>query len=139
VFVAAVQGNRARWLGRLDQPHTVHYLEDVARGLAVLGERDEALGEVWHLPAAEPVTGREFLELVFQEAGNPPQIGRVAPWMIRLAGVWSPMVRALGSTLYQWTEAFVSDASKFERAFGPSRVTPHPEAIARTVVWYRYR
>ena len=138
VFIPAVEGHRARWLGRLDRPHTLQYLEDVARGLAMLGERDEAFGGTWHLPAADPVTGREFLELVFEEAGHRPQLGRVAPWMIRVAGLWSPLVRALGETVYQWTGTFVSDWSKFESAFGPSQVTPLREAVARTVVWYRY-
>lgn len=138
VFLPAVQGQRARWLGRLDQPHTLHYLEDVARSLVTLGEHDRAFGEVWHLPAAPPVTGRDFLELVFEEAGHPHQFGRVAPWMIRVGGLWSPLVRALGQTMYQWTQPFVCDASKFDGAFGPAQVTPLREAVARTVVWYRY-
>ena len=48
------------------------------------------------------------------------------------------LVRALGQTMYQWTEPFVCDASKFDGAFGPAQVTPLREAVARTVVWYRY-
>ena len=39
------------------------------RASSTLGEHDRAFGEAWHLPAAPPVTGREFLELVFEEAG----------------------------------------------------------------------
>ena len=53
----ALRGKRARWLGSLEQPHTLNYLEDMARALVTLGERDEADGQVWHLPAAEPLTG----------------------------------------------------------------------------------
>jgi hypothetical protein len=34
----------------------------MGRALVTLGERDEADGQVWHLPAAEPLTGRQFLE-----------------------------------------------------------------------------
>ena len=66
-----LHGKRVRWLGSLDQPHTLNYLEDMGRGLVTLGERDEADGQVWHLPAAEPLTGRQFLELLFEEAGKP--------------------------------------------------------------------
>ena len=65
VFRAALAGKRARWPASLDVPHTLSYLEDMAKGLVTLGEREEADGEVWHLPAAEPITGRKFLELVF--------------------------------------------------------------------------
>jgi hypothetical protein len=34
-----------------------------ARALVPLGERDEADGQVWDLPAAKPLTGRQFLTL----------------------------------------------------------------------------
>jgi nucleoside-diphosphate-sugar epimerase len=55
-----LQGKRARWLGSLDQPHTLNYLQDMARGLVTLGERTEADGQVWHLPAADPSPAGSF-------------------------------------------------------------------------------
>ena len=81
----ALHGKRVRWLGSLDQPHTLNHLKDVGRGLAMLGERDEADGQVWHLPAAEPLTGRQFLELLFEEQllrrcrAGPRSVRRTAP------------------------------------------------------------
>jgi hypothetical protein len=39
--------------------------------------------------------------------------------MIRLAGLSNPLLRELNETLYQFEQPFISDASKFERAFGP--------------------
>jgi nucleoside-diphosphate-sugar epimerase len=135
----ALRGKRARWLDSLDQPHTLNYLEDLARALVTLGERDEADGQVWHLPAAEPLTGRQFLTLVFEAAGHPPKIGVAPRPMIRIAGLFNPLVRELNETLYQFEAPFVSDASKFQRAFGPFEPTPHPEAVNRTVEWFRRR
>jgi nucleoside-diphosphate-sugar epimerase len=38
VMKPALRGKRARWLGSLDQPHTLNYLEDMARALVTLGE-----------------------------------------------------------------------------------------------------
>ena len=69
----ALRGKRARWLGSLDQPHTLNYLEDMARALVTLGERDEADGQVWHLPAAEPLTGRQFLDAGVRGGRAPPE------------------------------------------------------------------
>jgi nucleoside-diphosphate-sugar epimerase len=137
VMKPALRGKRARWLGSLDQPHTLNYLEDMARALVMLGERDEADGQVWHLPAAAPLTGREFLALVFQEVGHPPKVGVVSRPMIRIAGLFNPFLRELNETLYQFQRPFVSDASKFRGAFGPFEPTPHPEAMGRTVDWFR--
>ena len=137
IMKPALRGKRARWLGSLDQPHTLNYLEDMARAFVTLGERDEADGEVWHLPAAEPLTGRQFLTLVFEAAGHPPRVGVASRPMIRIAGLFNPLLRELNETLYQFERPFVSDASKFDRAFGPFEPTPHPEAVRRTVDWFQ--
>jgi nucleoside-diphosphate-sugar epimerase len=139
IMKPVVRGKRARWLGSLDQPHTLNYLEDMARALVTLGERDEADGQVWHLPAAEPLTGRQFLALAFEAAGHPAKVGVVPRPMIRIAGLFNPLVRELNETLYQFERPFVLDASKFQRAFGPFEPTPHPEAVRRTVDWFRRR
>jgi nucleoside-diphosphate-sugar epimerase len=139
IMKPALRGKRARWLGSLDQPHTLNYLEDMARALVTLGERDAADGDVWHLPAAEPLTGRQFLELVFEEAGHPPKVGAASRPMIRIGGLFNPLLRELNETLYQFERPFVSDASKFQAAFGPFEPTAHREAVSRTVDWFRRR
>jgi nucleoside-diphosphate-sugar epimerase len=134
-----VRGKRARWLGALDQPHTLNYLEDMARALVTLGQRDAADGQAWHLPAAEPLTGRQFLELAFKTAGQAPRIAVASRAMIRITGLFNPLVRELNETLYQFERPFVSDASKFQRAFGPFDPTPHREAVSSAVEWFRRR
>jgi nucleoside-diphosphate-sugar epimerase len=137
VFRAALAGRTVRWLGRLDQPHTLSYLEDMAAGLVLLGERDEADGQVWHLPAAEPITGRQFLELVVAATGGNSRIATSSASTIRLAGVFVPFLRELGETLPNFQAPYVLDWSRFRRAFGPYTPTPYGEAVARTVAWFR--
>src|SRR5215467_5126237 len=109
VFGRILAGRKPQWTGRLDQPHTFHYLPDIARGLLVLADRREADGQVWHLPAAGPLTAQQFFDMIAQAAGQPVPVR--AP--------------------------FVIDASKFETAFGHLEPTPHSDAIQRTVAWYR--
>jgi nucleoside-diphosphate-sugar epimerase len=137
VFRSALAGRTVRWLGPLDQPHTLSYLEDMAAGLVLLGERDEADGQVWHLPAAEPLTGRQFLELVVAATGGRSRIATNSALTIRLAGMFVPFLRELGETLPNFQAPYVLDWSKFQRAFGPSAPTPHGEGVARTVAWFR--
>jgi len=139
VFGAALAGKSVRWPGSLDAPHTFNYLPDMARALVTLGERAEADGEVWHLPAAEPITGRGFLDLVSEEMGRPVKASVTSKTTLRAIGLFSPFIRELTETVYQFEGPFVSDTTKFGRAFGPFEPTPHPEAIARTVVWFRGR
>jgi nucleoside-diphosphate-sugar epimerase len=141
VFGRIVAGKRPQWTGKLDVPHTFHYLPDIARGLVTLAERPEADGEVWHLPAAEPLTAQEFFDLVFEAAGRPtPAKAQImGPALLAVAGVFSPMLRELRETAYQFRRPFVIDSSKFEGAFGRLEPTPHPEAVERTVEWFRSR
>lgn len=54
VFANVLKGKPAQVLGDPDVPHAVTYIEDFARALIVLGERDQALGRVWHVPTPPP-------------------------------------------------------------------------------------
>jgi hypothetical protein len=58
--------------------------------------------------------------------------------MIRLVGVFNPLVRELNETLYQFERPFVSDASKFQGTFGPFEPTAHRDAVRPTVEWFRH-
>jgi nucleoside-diphosphate-sugar epimerase len=136
VFPAALAGRPAQVLSDPDMPHTYSFIDDTAAALGVLAERQEALGEVWHVPNAETLTTRRVVELVFQQAGTTPRL-RVAPKLGILAvALVSPTMRAVRERLYQTERPFVVDHSKYERAFGAAP-TPHPEAIGRTLDWYR--
>lgn len=132
VVMPAFQGRRASWLGTLDAPHTLSYLPDVARGMVTLADREESAGDIWHLPADPPLTGRQFIEMVFQELGRPPRMSLIRRPMMYLAGLVSPMIRESLEVLYQFEAPFVMDWSKFRQAFD-GRVTPLRDAIRETV------
>ena len=70
-----VAGKKTQWFADLDQPHTMSYLPDMARALIVLGTRPEADGRVWHLPAADALTGRQIIAAAGRAAGTSPQAG----------------------------------------------------------------
>jgi len=71
VFAAALNGKPAQILGDPDALHTYTFIDDFAKGLITLGAREEALGETWHIPSAETLTARQFVEAVFAEVGTP--------------------------------------------------------------------
>ena len=49
----------------------------------------------------------------------------------------SPLLREMRETAYQFRAPFVIDSSRFDAAFGRLEPTPHSEAVAQTVAWYR--
>ena len=141
VFGRILAGKKPQWTGRLDQPHTFHFLPDIARGLLVLADRQEADGQVWHLPAAGPLTAQQFFDMIARAAGQPVPVHAsiASPALLAAAGLFSPLLREMRETTYQFRAPFVVDASKFEAALGHLGPTPHRDAVQRTVAWYRSR
>lgn len=141
VFGRILAGKKPQWTGHLDQPHTFHYLPDIARGLLVLAAHQEADGQIWHLPADNPLTAQQFFDLTYRAAGkdSPAKASLLGPTTLAVGGLFSPLVRELRETIYQFRAPFVVDSAKFETAFGPLEPTPHRQAIEQTVTWYRAR
>jgi nucleoside-diphosphate-sugar epimerase len=136
VIEPVLKGKKAMWTGSLDSLHSLSYTRDVARGLMVLAEREEAPGEIWHIPAGEPLTGRQFIEMVFAHLGHTPRYGVYSPSVMKLVSLFSPFVRETLETIYQFEHPFILDGSKFQKAFGPFTPTPHPQAIKETLRWF---
>lgn len=137
VFYPALAGKTAGFGGKLDLPHTVTYIEDFGRALVLLGEREDALGQAWHVPNDRPqITQRQFAELLFAETGHPVKASGMGKLMMALGGLFIPEARESVEMLYEFEKPFVVDSSKFERAFG-IKATPIEQAVKATVAWYR--
>jgi nucleoside-diphosphate-sugar epimerase len=136
VFGRAVEGKSAQVAGNPNQPHTYTYAPDIGRGLVILGEREEALGQAWHLPSPETLTTRQFVEMIFEEMGKPARLQAAPKIVLRVMGLFNPGMREMIEMLYEFEEPFVMDHSKFEAAFG-EQATPLKEAMGETVRWYR--
>jgi len=136
VFEPALDGKTAAWLGSLDAPHTMTYLPDFAHGLVTLGTHESAFGDIWHLPSNPPITGRDFIERVFEEVPPSPSMRTYGYWMLTLAGLFDAQIWEAREVLYQFRDPFVMDTSKFEAAFGAD-VTPYDTAIRETLDWHR--
>lgn len=117
VYDRIVNGGTVYVTGNPDVPHSYSYSPDVARGLAVLGEHDAALGRAWHLPTAAQLTTRELLERFAARTGTSIKIRRVPQWALRTIGVFSPLVSALADMNYQWDVPYVIDDGDFRRTF----------------------
>jgi nucleoside-diphosphate-sugar epimerase len=138
VIPPALAGKPAQLLGNPDLPHTYTYIPDIGEALVLLGERDEALGQPWHLPNPETLTTRQLVDLIYQQAGHPLKL-RVAPkLLLRLMGLFDPTVRELVEMAYEFEEPFIVDSTKFQTKLGMT-ATPIQHAIAQTVEWYQRR
>jgi nucleoside-diphosphate-sugar epimerase len=137
VFQPLAQGKKAQWLVNADVPHSFTYIPDAARALPLLAGADDSWGQVWHLPtAAPPLTGRELVAAAARELDVAPRLRVLAPWMLRLAGIFNGDIRESVEMLYQSALPYRFDSSKFERRFGV-QPTPYARGIAETAQIYR--
>lgn len=133
VLAPAIKGRAMRWPGSISAPKTLHFLPDAARGLIVLADHDAADGDAWHVPAAAPITGSEFMALVNEYLESPVKAGSIGELAMRIGGIFSTAARESVECMYQWNAPFVVESSKFTAAFGSLPTTPHAAAIASTI------
>lgn len=118
VFKPLNEGKTANWIGKLDKKHSFTYVPDAAKATALLGNTPDAYGEVWHLPtAANPYTGRELVTKIAEGLGVAPKYRVAGKGMLRLLGLFSPLMRELAEMAYQYDRDYVFDSSKFENRF----------------------
>jgi nucleoside-diphosphate-sugar epimerase len=136
VFGTAITGRTAHVTGDPDRLHSYSYTPDVADGLIALGTGSGTTGQIWHLPVAQPWTTRQIIEHTYRLAGTRPRILAAGRTTLQAVGLVKPAMREYLHTLYQFTDRWVVDDSKFQAAFG-DRSTPLEQSLAATLAWYR--
>lgn len=130
---AAASGRRAKLIGPIDRPHEFVFVPDVGPVVAALISQAGAWGHVWHLAGAGTITQREAAAQAFAVAGRRPKLMVAGRTMLRLAGLFDPLMRELVEMHYLWTDPVVMDDSALEALIGPIRKTPYAEGIRRSV------
>jgi len=136
VFPAALAGKAGQVLGNPDLPHTYTYMPDIGKALVILGEAEQALGEVWHIPSASTVTTRQLLQLVGETIGKPVRVQTAPKVLLHLLSLFNANVREVLEMIYQFEAPFLVDGGKFTQTFG-HHATPLPAAMQATVAWWR--
>lgn len=110
-------GKSPQWVGDPRAVHTFTYTPDAAETVARLGNRPDAYGEVWHaVTSRTAMTGEAYVRLACELAGQPYRL-QVAPrWMLRLMGIFAPVLRENMEMLYQFEHDYRFDSAKAERA-----------------------
>lgn len=133
VFERLRAGKAPQWIGNPHAVHTFTYTPDAGRAIAVLGRSTQAYGQTWHLPTtSEALTGADFARLACELAGQPFRL-RVAPrWMLKILGLFVPVLRENDEMMYQFEHDYRFDSGKIASAFG-LRATPYREGISETL------
>lgn len=123
------------WIGNPNAIHTFTFTPDAGRAMAVLGRSPGAFGQTWHLPTTkEPFTGADFVRLACDLAGQTYQLMAVPRWVLKLMGIFVPVLRENEEMMYQFDFDYRFDSSKIESAFG-LKATSYRQGIRETLNW----
>ena len=118
VYENFVKKMRANWFVDADKKHSFTFTPDAARATAMLGNTDDAYNAVWHLPTDRNVlTGREFVRLFSTEMNVPDKIFVMPVWIIKIVGLFVPVLKEMPEMIYQYDRDYFFDSSKFEKRF----------------------
>ncbi len=138
VFGRAVAGKKANIVGNVDALHTFCCAADFAGAMIKVGSTDDAMGQTWHVQSPPALTQRAMLELIFAAIGTPMKFQALPGFMLKVLGLFMPIMRELAEMNYQWEYDYDFRSDKIQQRFGVTP-TPHAQAVAETVAWFRER
>ncbi len=133
VYKNLKKGKKAIWFCSLNFKHSCTYTPDAAKATAILGNDKKAFGQVWHMPTAKnPMTGKEWIEAFAKEMKIKPRAQVVPIILIRLMGLFNPIMKEFVEMIYQYDRDYIFDSSKFEKAYN-FKPTSYSEGISKIV------
>lgn len=133
VFDPLAKGKKANWLGSVNHKHSFTFTPDAGKATALLGNTQSAYGQIWHLPtASNPMTGQQWIEKVAQELDVKSKYQVAPKFLVRILGLFMPIMRESVEMLYQYDRDYVFDSTKFEEKFDFSP-TPYEKGISQVI------
>ncbi|MCM4150876.1 NAD-dependent dehydratase [Arenibacter sp. N53] len=133
VFKPLSSGKKANWLSSVNFEHSFTYTPDAGRATALLGNSAKAYNQIWHLPTAKnPYTGKEWIEAIAREMGVKPRIQVASRLMVKLLGLFMPIMREMPEMMYQYDRDYVFNSDKFNSHFD-FKTTPYLEGIKEII------
>jgi len=118
VFKPLSNGKTANWLVSDKFRHSFTFTPDAGKATAILGNTEKAYGQIWHLPtASNPMTGKEWVETIAHKMGKKSKSRVASKFMVKLIGLFVPVMKESVEMLYQYDREYVFDSSKFEKEF----------------------
>jgi nucleoside-diphosphate-sugar epimerase len=132
-FANAPHGKASSLLGPADLPHEFAFIPDCAAVALRVLEEPRAYGRFWNYAGAGTITIRAFADEIYRQCGTAPRYTIATKPLLRLLGLFNPMMRELVEMHYLVTEPVVLDDTKLRSLLGDLPKTPYRDGIARTL------
>jgi len=129
VYKNLKKGKSANWFVNADKKHSFTFTPDAAKATALLGNTDDAYNQVWHLPTDKnTLTGRKFVDLFAKELKVKSKIMVMPLWLIKILGLFMPVLKEMPEMMYQNDRDYFFDSSKFDKRF-KFKTTTYQEGV----------
>jgi len=126
-------GKTSQWFGNPKMIHTFTYTPDAGKSVAILGNTSSALNQTWHvLTSKEKITGENYVRIACELANRPYKIQPLSNGMLKLIGLFVPVLREFPEMMYQYENDYIFDSSKIEKFFS-IEATSYKVGIAETL------
>lgn len=118
IYLNLKKGKSAMCLGSANYKRNIILPSIAAKAVALLGNTPNAYNQVWHLPSShEALNGKEWTTRFAQELNCNPKHVVIPPVLVSLLGIFMPIMKEFKEMLYQYTQDYYFDSSKFEKEF----------------------
>jgi nucleoside-diphosphate-sugar epimerase len=138
-FQAALDGGSADLIGPIDAPHEFVFVPDVGPVVVRMLAEPAVWGRTWHLAGAGTTTQQAMVDEIARQAGRPLRTRVAGKTMLRVLGLFKPMLREMVEMHYLLTEPVILDDGALQRLIGPIARTPYAEGVRRTLAALRDR
>jgi len=133
VFAKAPQGKTSALIGPIDVRHEFAFIPDCAEAAVRVLDEPRAYGTYWNYAGPGTITTREFADRIYAQCGTKPRYTIATLPILRLLGLFNPMMREIVEMHYLTTDPVVLDDSRLRALLGDLPKTPYAQGIALTL------
>jgi nucleoside-diphosphate-sugar epimerase len=130
LFIAVKRNRKAKLIGPVDRPHEFVFVPDVGPVVTKLLDIPAALGRGWNLGGAGITTQLELARLAY---GGEPRLMVVGKTMLRVLGLFDPILREFVEMHYLLTDPLIVDDSGLQRLLGSIPKTSYSEGVRQSL------
>jgi len=129
LFTAAVKGGVATMLGPIDKPHEFVFVPDVGPVVVAMLRNPGAWGRLWNLAGPGVTTQRAIADMAYKITGRKRRLLVAGKTMLRMIGIFDPIMRELVEMNYLLTNPVILDDSDLRGLLGPIAKTSYEDGV----------
>jgi nucleoside-diphosphate-sugar epimerase len=133
VIKRLLAGKKANWFLDANRKHSLTFVEDAAKAIAILGNTNSAYNQVWHLPTDKAYTANELVQKISVILNQPAKLQVASRKFISFLKWFIPAVKESEELLYQFERDYVFNSDKFQVFFG-LEPTPIQKGLERVLI-----